>query len=260
MAKRVLLGKKGSEFVLQISKPGVDVTGSVNPRDLLFNSGSVSAGTTTGEKSFRSGVIVTDTTLTTITSGTTTNLPSTLGSDNNYYIPAYQIVENGVANPTSGFDESHNPTGYALYEIESSHISGLPTASGGGLWELTTAGSGANINAIEAKQIEASKYSSAFSDGSTPAFEAGYPWIVDRGIASNASVSVDILMLRIPCQYGKMEIDALFNTTTQPVPSTSGGGGSGGSPSAPTINSVSRIARDANNDTVRVSASSGSNK
>ena len=71
-------------------------------------------------------------------------------------------------------------------------------------------------------------------------------------------VSVDILMLRIPCQYGKMEIDALFNTTTQPTPNTSGGGGSGGSPSAPTINSVSRIARDTSNDTVRISASSGS--
>lgn len=263
MAKRVLLGKKGSEYGLYISKPGVDVTTTTSAKDLLFNSGATTTVTgsspTTSEKSFRSGVIVTDTTITTVNEGATQNLPSTLGSDNNYYIPAYQIVENGIANPTSGFDESHNPSGFALYEIESSHISGLPTTSGGGLWELTTAGSGANINAIEAKQIEASKYSNAFSDGSTPAFDSGYPWIVDRGIASNASVSVDILMLRIPCQYGKMEIDALFNTTTQPTPNASGGGGSGTSPSSPTISSVSRIARDANNDTVRISASSGSN-
>ena len=259
MAKRVLLGKKGSEYGLYISKPGVDVTTTTSAKDLLFNSGATTTVTgsspTTSEKSFRSGVIVTDTTISTVVSGATQNLPSTLGSDNNYYIPAYQIVENGIANPTSGFDESHNPSGSVLYEIESSHISGLPTTSGGGLWELTTTGSGANINAIEAKQIEASKYSSAFSDGSTPAFEAGYPWIVDRGIASNALVSVDILMLRIPCQYGKMETDALFNTTTQPTPNTSGGGGSGASPSAPTISSVSRIARDANNDTVRISPS-----
>jgi len=266
MAKRVLLGKKGSEYGLYISKPGVDVTTTTSAKDLLFNSGATTTVTgsspTTSEKSFRSGVIVTDTTITTINEGATQNLPSTLGSDNNYYIPAYQIVENGIANPTSGFDESHNPSGSVLYEIESSHISGLPTTSGGGLWELTTTGSGANINAIEAKQIEASKYSSAFSDGSTPAFESGYPWIVDRGIASNASVSVDILMLRIPCQYGKMEIDALFNTTTQPTPNTSGGGGSGASPSAPTINSVSRIARATTSpfaDTVRISASNGSN-
>lgn len=263
--KRVLLGKKGSDYGLFVSKPGVDVE-DADEKDLLFNSGFTTTVTgsspTTSEKSFRSGIIITDTTLATLSAGATKTLPSTLGSDNNYYIPAYQIVENGIANPTSGFDESHNPSGSVLYEIESSHISGLPTTSGGGLWELTTTGSGANINAIEAKQIEASKYSSAFSDGSTPAFDSGYPWIVDRGIASNASVAVDILMLRIPCQYGKMEIDALFNTTTQPAPSTSGGGGSGASPSAPTINSVSRTARATTSpfaDTVRVSASNGSN-
>ena len=105
-----------------------------------------------------------------------------------------------------------------------------------------------------AKQIDATKY----ENSNASSFSAGYPWISDRGISANALVSVDILMLRIPCQYGKMEIDALFNTTTQPTPSTSGGGGSGGSPSAPTISSVSRIARDTSNDTVRISASSGS--
>ena len=258
MAKRVLLGKKGSEYGLYISKPGVDVTTTTSAKDLLFNSGATTTVTgsspTTSEKSFRSGVIVTDTTITTVTSGATQNLASTLGSDNNYYIPAYQIVENGVRNPTSGYNESRNPSGFLLYEIESDHLSGLPTNSGGGLWELTTTGSGANINAIEAKQIDATKY-----ENSGGSFQSGYPWISDRGIASNASVSVDILMLRIPCQYGKMEIDALFNTTTQPTPNTSGGGGSGASPSAPTISSVSRIARDVNNDTVRISASSGSN-
>ena len=258
MAKRVLLGKKGSDYGLFISKPGVDVTTTSSPKDLLFNSGATTtASGATSERSFRSGVIVTDTTITTATSGATTNLPSTLGSDNNYYIPAYQIVENGVRNPTSGYNESRNPSGFLLYEIESDHLSGLPTTSGGGLWELTTSGSGSNINAIEAKQIDATKY-----ENSNTTFQSGYPWISDRGIAANASVSVDILMLRIPCQYGKMETDALFNTTTQPTPSTSGGGGSGGSPSAPTINSVSRTARATTSpfaDTVQVSASSGTN-
>ena len=259
MAKRVLLGKKGSDYGLFISKPGVDVTTTTSPKDLLFNSGATTVNTgATSERSFRSGVIVTDTTITTLNSGATKTLPSTLGSDNNYYIPAYQIVENGVRNPTSGYDESRNPTGFALYEIESTHLSGLPSNSGGGLWELTTAGSGANINAIEAKQIDATQY----ENSNASSFAANYPWIIDRAITTNDSVSVDILMLRIPCQYGKMEIDALFNTTTQPTPSTSGGGGSGGSPSAPTINSVSRTARATTSpfaDTVQVSASSGTN-
>ena len=255
MAKRVLLGKKGSDYGLFISKPGVDVTTTSSPKDLLFNSGATTtASGATSERSFRSGVIVTDTTIATLTAGATKTLPSTLGSDNNYYIPAYQIVENGVRNPTAGYNETRSLVSGIVYDIESEHLSGLPTNSGGGLWELTTSGSGSNINAIEAKQIDATKY----ENSNASSFSAGYPWISDRGISANASVSVDILMLRIPCQYGKMEIDALFNTTTQPTPSTSGGGGSGGSPSAPTINSVSRIARDTSNDTVRISASSGS--
>ena len=255
MAKRVLLGKKGSDYGLFISKPGVDVTTTSSPKDLLFNSGATTtASGATSERSFRSGVIVTDTTIATLTAGATKTLPSTLGSDNNYYIPAYQIVENGVRNPTAGYNETRSLVSGIVYDIESEHLSGLPTNSGGGLWELTTSGSGSNINAIEAKQIDATKY----ENSNASSFSAGYPWISDRGISANASVSVDILMLRIPCQYGKMEIDALFNTTTQPTPSTSGGGGSGGSPSAPTISSVSRIARDTSNDTVRISASSGS--
>lgn len=256
MAKRVLLGKKGSDYGLFISKPGVDVTTTSSPKDLLFNSGATTtASGATSERSFRAGVIVTDTTINTATSGATTNLPSTLGSDNNYYIPAYQIVENGVRNPTAGYNETRSFVSGIVYDIDSTHLSGLPTNSGGGLWELTTSGSGSNINAIEAKQIDATQY----ENSNASSFSAGYPWIIDRGIAANASVSVDILMLRIPCQYGKMDIDALFNTTTQPSPSASGGGGSGGSPSAPTISSVSRIARDTSNDTVRISASSGAN-
>ena len=255
MAKRVLLGKKGSDYGLFISKPGVDVTTTSSPKDLLFNSGATTtASGATSARSFRSGVIVTDTTIATLTAGATKTLPSTLGSDNNYYIPAYQIVENGVRNPTAGYNETRSFVSGIVYDIESEHLSGLPTNSGGGLWELTTSGSGSNINAIEAKQIDATKY----ENSNASSFSAGYPWISDRGISANALVSVDILMLRIPCQYGKMEIDALFNTTTQPTPSTSGGGGSGGSPSAPTISSVSRIARDTSNDTVRISASSGS--
>ena len=258
MAKRVLLGKKGSDYGLFISKPGVDVTTTSSPKDLLFNSGATTtASGATSERSFRSGVIVTDTTITTMTSGAVTNLPSTLGSDNNYYIPAYQIVENQVRNPTSGYNETRTISniGYT-YNLDSTHISGLPTNSGGGLFELSTSGSGSNINSIEAKLIDASKYEDPGQNSTD------YPFLEDRGIAANASASVDILMLRIPCQYGKMEIDALFNTTTQPTPNTSGGGGSGASPSAPTINSVSRTARATTSpfaDTVQVSASNGTN-
>lgn len=258
MAKRVLLGKKGSDYGLFISKPGVDVTTTSSAKDLLFNSGATTtASGATSERSFRSGVIVTDTTVTTMTKGAITNLPSTLGSDNNYYIPAYQIVENGVRNPTAGYNETRIISGIGYtYSLESTHISGLPTNSGGGLFELSTSGSGSNINSIEAKLIDASKYEDPTQNSGT------YPFLDDRGIASNASASVSILMLRIPCQYGKMGIDALFNTTTQPTGNTSGGGGSGGSPSAPTINSVSRTARATTSpfaDTVQVSASNGSN-
>ena len=258
MAKRVLLGKKGSDYGLFVSKPGVDVTTTSSPKDLLFNSGATTtASGATSERSFRSGVIVTDTTITTMTSGAVTNLPSTLGSDNNYYIPAYQIVENQVRNPTSGYNETRTISniGYT-YNLDSTHISGLPTNSGGGLFELSTSGSGSNINSIEAKLIDASKYEDPGQNSTD------YPFLEDRGIAANASASVDILMLRIPCQYGKMEIDALFNTTTQPTPNTSGGGGSGASPSAPTINSVSRTARATTSpfaDTIQVSASNGTN-
>ena len=237
-----------------ISKPGVDVTTTSSPKDLLFNSGATTtASGATSERSFRSGVIVTDTTITTMNKGEVTNLPSTLGSDNNYYIPAYQIVENQVRNPTSGYNETRTISniGYT-YDLDSTHISGLPTNSGGGLFELSTSGSGSNINSIEAKYVDATKYEHHGQNNTD------YPFIEDRKIGANASASVSILMLRIPCQYGKMETDALFNTTTQPTPNTSGGGGSGGSPSAPTINSVTRIARNTTNDTVRVSASSGS--
>ena len=259
MAKRVLLGKKGSDYGLFISKPGVDVTTTSSPKDLLFNSGATTtASGATSERSFRAGVIVTDTTIGAVGSGATTNLASTLGSDNNYYIPAYQIVENGVRNPTAGYNETRSLISGIVYDIDSTHLSGLPTSSGGGLWELTTNGSGSNINAIEAKQIDATQY----ENSNASSFASGYPWIIDRGIAANALVSVDILMLRIPCQYGKMTNTALFNSTTQPSTNTSGGGGSGGSPSAPTISSVSRIARATTSpfaDTVRVSASSGAN-
>ena len=258
MAKRVLLGKKGSDYGLFVSKPGVDVTTTSSPKDLLFNSGATTtASGATSERSFRSGVIVTDTTITTMEKGAVTNLPSTLGSDNNYYIPAYQIVENQVRNPTSGYNETRTISniGYT-YNLDSTHISGLPTNSGGGLFELSTSGSGSNINSIEAKYVDATKYEHHGQNNTD------YPFIEDRGIAANASASVSILMLRIPCQYGKMETDALFNTTTQPTPNTSGGGGSGASPSAPTINSVSRTARATTSpfaDTVQVSASNGTN-
>lgn len=256
MAKRVLLGKKGSDYGLFVSKPGVDVTTTSSPKDLLFNSGATTtASGATSERSFRSGVIVTDTTFTTLTSGAVKELPSTLGSDNNYYIPAYQIVENGVRTPKSGYDETRSFISGIVYEIESDHTSGLPTNSGGGLWELTTNGSGSNINAIEAKLIDATEY----ENSNATSLSTTYPWVEDRGIASSDNVTVEVLMLRIPCQYGKMTNTALFNSTTQPAASTSGGGGSGSSPSAPTISSVSRIARNTTNDTVRVAASNGTN-
>ena len=45
MAKRVLLGKEGSNYVLKVSKPSVDVIDdTINDRDYLFNSEMYRAG------------------------------------------------------------------------------------------------------------------------------------------------------------------------------------------------------------------------
>ena len=45
MARRVLLGKEGSNYVLKVSKPGVDVIDdTIASRDYLFNSEVYRAG------------------------------------------------------------------------------------------------------------------------------------------------------------------------------------------------------------------------
>ena len=57
MAKRVLLGKEGSNYVLKVSKPGVDVIDdTISDRDYLFNS-----------ELYRAGVIRSNSTYTNIT-------------------------------------------------------------------------------------------------------------------------------------------------------------------------------------------------
>ena len=85
--KRVVLGKKGSDYVLQISKAGTDVIDDTpNTRDLLFNS----------LDTYRSGVIVSDTTISGTMSSSGVALATTADSNGTAYIPAYQIIEKGV--------------------------------------------------------------------------------------------------------------------------------------------------------------------
>ena len=62
------------------------------------------------------------------------------------------------------------------YDLDSTHISGLPTNSGGGLFELSTSGSGSNINSIEAKYVDATKYEHHGQNNTD------YPFIEDRKI------------------------------------------------------------------------------
>ncbi len=78
MAKRILLGKEGSNYVLKVSKPTVDVIDdTINDRDYLFNS-----------EMYRAGVIRSNSTYTSMsTSGV--DLPTTSDSSNNAYILLY---------------------------------------------------------------------------------------------------------------------------------------------------------------------------
>ena len=94
MAKRVLLGKEGSNYVLKVSKPSVDVIDdTINDRDYLFNS-----------EMYRAGVIRSNSTYTTITTSGV-DLPTTSDSSGNAYIPAFIISEKGAFYPQARFDE-----------------------------------------------------------------------------------------------------------------------------------------------------------
>ena len=96
MAKRVLLGKEGSNYVLKVSKPGVDVIDdTINSRDYLFNS-----------EVYRAGVIRSSVEHSAITTSGV-DLPTTSDANNTPYIPAYIVSEKGALYPQGKFFEQY---------------------------------------------------------------------------------------------------------------------------------------------------------
>ena len=245
MARRVLLGKEGSNYVLKVSKPTVDVIDdTINDRDYLFNS-----------EVYRAGVIRTNSTYNTITTSGV-DLPTTSDSNSNAYIPAYIISEKGVFNPQATFDEYWG-SAFSGGGRAATLISCLSTAAGGGLFQFSLDGSGTTKNRVIPYEADV--------EGMTdprPGEGGTYPFFTARSRTSSDG-DVKIVMLGIPCQFGKMTNDTtLFGTSVLTGSAVSGGGGSsggGGVVSAPTISSVSRTARTNSIDTVSVNASAGTN-
>jgi len=246
MAKRVVLGKKGSDYVLQISKSGVDVIDdSPNTKDLLFNS----------LDTYRSGIIVSDTTISGTMSSSGVALATTADSSGTAYIPAYQIIEKGVKSNFTEFQETTNLSFAGIqHTLEATVAGGLPTSAGGGLFELSLGGSGSTLNLVRPTLFDITEV-----EDPTGSVNGNYPYIEYRSRGSSDG-DVEILMLRIPCQYGKMTNNAALFGNSELTPSTTGGGGSGGSGgvSAPADPTVTLSSRNNTNDTVVVSSSSGS--
>src|SRR6056300_231101 len=245
MARRVLLGKEGSNYVLKVSKPTVDVIDdTINDRDYLFNS-----------EVYRAGVIRTNSTYTAMTTSGI-DLPTTSDSNSNAYIPAYIISEKGVFNPQATFDEFWG-SAFSGGGRDATLINCLSTAAGGGLFQFSLNASGTTKNKIIPYEADV--------EGMTdprPGEGGSYPFFTARSRTSSDG-DVKIVMLGIPCQFGKMTNDTtLFGTSVLTGSAVSGSGGSsggGGVVSAPTISSISRTARNNTNDTVYVNASSGTN-
>ena len=244
MAKRVLLGKDGSNFVLKISKSGDDIIDdTINDRDLLFNS-----------EIYRAGVIRSNTSFSTHTSGQYQTFPSTSDANGNYYIPAYLVTENGMEYPQAVFDYGNiSSTGFD--DFFGYQISGLPSPGGGAFHEFSLASSGTNRNRMKPQYIALLD-----AEDPRPGQQTGYPYIEDRGIATGDSLTVKVTILGIPCQYGKMVNNTtLFGNSTL-TGTASGGGGSGGSggAEAPSAPSATFISRTPSVDTLTLSSTAGS--
>jgi len=242
MARRVLLGKDGSNFVLKISKSGDDIIDdTINARDLLFNS-----------EIYRAGVIRSNTSFTSLGSGSYKTFESTTDANGNHYIPAYLISENGTQFATAVFDY-----GYASVTTSQDYygrvVAGLPTAGGGGLYEFSLASSGTNRNRLKLQYINI-----ADADDPRPGQNAGYPFIEDRALASSDSVTVKVDILGIPCQYGKMVNNTtVFGNSLLTGTASGGGGGSGGTVSAPADPTVTFVSRTSSVDNLTVTSTAG---
>jgi hypothetical protein len=247
MAKRVLLGKEGSNYVLKVSKPTVDVIDdTINDRDYLFNS-----------EMYRAGVIRSNSTYTSMTTSGV-DLPTTSDSSGNAYIPAFIISEKGAFYPQGSFDEVYGGSGFTGGSRTATFINCLNTAAGGGMFQFSLNASGTTKNKVIPYEADAE----FMTDPRPGEGDGTYPFLAARSRASSDG-DVKIQILGIPCQFGKMTNNAtLFGTSVLTGSAVSGGGGSsggGGTVSAPTITSVSRTARTNSIDTVSVNASAGTN-
>ena len=247
MAKRVVLGKlANNNYGLQISKAGSDVIDdSISSKDYLFNS-----------EVYRAGVIRSNSTYATITTSGV-DLPTTADSGGTAYIPAFIISEKGAFYPQASFDEFYGG-GTSGGGRAVTFINCLNTAAGGGLFQFSLGSTSTTKNKVIPYEADPE-----FMTDPRPGEGNGtYPFLAARSRTSSDG-DVKIVMLGIPCQFGKMTNDTtLFGTSVLTGSAVSGGGGSsggGGVVSAPTISSISRTARNNTNDTVYVNASSGTN-
>lgn len=243
MAKRVLLGKEsGSDFVLKISKPGDDIIDdTINDRDLLFNS-----------EIYRAGVIRSNTSFTSLGSGSYKTFESTTDANGNHYIPAYLISENGTQFATAVFDYGYSSV-TTSQDYYGRVVAGLPTGGGGGLYEFSLASSGSNRNRLKLQYINI-----ADADDPRPGQNTGYPFIEDRSLSTSDSVTVKVDILGIPCQYGKMVNNTTVFGNSLLTGTASGGGGSGGTAtSAPADPTVTFNSRTSTVDNLTVTSTAG---
>ena len=245
MAKRVLLGKEGSNYVLKVSKPSVDVIDdTINDRDYLFNS-----------EMYRAGVIRSNSTYTSMTTSGV-DLPTTSDSSNNAYIPAFIISEKGAFYPQARFDEQYGSGGASGGNIRGRIVNALNTSAGGGMFQFSLNSSGTTKNKVIPYFVDID----GMTDPRPGMHEGTYPFFVARSRASSDG-DVKIQILGIPCQFGKMTNNAtLFGNSVLTGTNTGEGGSTGGgTATAPTITGTSRTARNNTNDTISVAASNGTN-
>ena len=246
MAKRILLGKEGSNYVLKVSKPSVDVIDdTINDRDYLFNS-----------EMYRAGVIRSNSTYTSMTTSGV-DLPTTSDSSGNAYIPAFIISEKGAFYPQARFNEQYGSGGASGGNIRGRIVNALNTSAGGGMFQFSLNSSGTTKNKVIPYFVDID----GMTDPRPGEGDGTYPFFAARSRASSDG-DVKVQILGIPCQFGKMTNSAtLFGNSVLTGSNTGEGGssGGGGTASAPTITGTSRTARNNTNDTVAVAASNGTN-
>ena len=241
MSRRVLLGKEGSNYVLKVSKPGVDVIDdSIASRDYLFNS-----------EVYRAGVLRANTAVTTMSTAGTP-LPTTSDSSGTAYIPAYVITEKGVVYPQAQFDQTQS-TGNGFNEIYAVVKGCNSTAAGGGMFEFSTTGSGTNKNVVKPIYVKLEELNDP-----RPGETTGYPYLTARTRASSDG-TVNLQVLGIPCQFGKMVAsDSLFGNSVLTGSNTGENGSSGATAGPPTISGITLNSRNTTNDVVTVGGVNGS--